>query len=105
MAITTISANLPTDIKDVHIQNYINGEWAPPTNGLFLDKCNPATGQVIAQIPDSASADVDNAAKAAKAAFPLWSKTPVSERVAILLPIADLIDKNSSILGTFESLD
>ncbi|KAI7820763.1 Aldehyde/histidinol dehydrogenase [Kickxella alabastrina] len=76
MAITTISANLPTNIKDVHIQNYINGEWAPPTMAL------------ISQIPDSASADVDNAVKAAKAAFPLWSKTP-----------------NSSILGTFESLD
>ncbi|KAJ1884851.1 hypothetical protein LPJ66_010410, partial [Kickxella alabastrina] len=90
---------------DVHIQNYINGEWAPPTNGLFLDKYNPATGQVILQIPDSASADVDNAVKAVKAAFPLWSKTPVSERAAILLRIADLIDENSSILGTFESLD
>ena len=51
----------------IKLKNYINGEFVDSTSEL--DSVNPATGEVIAKLPDSTDKDVDAAVKAAKAAF------------------------------------
>jgi aldehyde dehydrogenase (NAD+) len=60
---------------------YINGEWVPSTGTGTIDVINPATEEVMGRIPDGTAEDVDRAAKAAAAAFPAWSQTPLEERV------------------------
>lgn len=71
----------------------------------FIDNYNPATGAVSGQIPDSGEQDIELAVKAAKAAFPGWSTTPVEERFMILNRIATLIDKNLDSLALAETTD
>jgi acyl-CoA reductase-like NAD-dependent aldehyde dehydrogenase len=64
---------------------YINGQWVVPSRGTTsIDVLGAATGEVIATIPDASAEDVDAAVAAAKAAFPAWSQTPLSQRLELL---------------------
>lgn len=85
--------------------NFIDNAFVPPRGGAYIDDIEPATGEVIAQIPDSDGQDVDDAVQAAKRAFPAWSKTPVAERSRLLLKLADLIEQNLDELAKLESRD
>ncbi|CAN5389875.1 aldehyde dehydrogenase [soil metagenome] len=87
------------------ITNYINGEFVPPQSGNYIDNYNPAEGKIYSLIPDSDEKDVAVATDAAKAAFPLWSTMQVEKRSAILLKIADLIDRDFEKLALAESID
>ena len=49
--------------------------------------------------------DVDEAVKAAWAAFDSWKKVTTNERAAILNKIADIIDENTEHLAMVESMD
>lgn len=89
----------------MRVSNFINGAFVAPQSGAYLDDIAPATGEVIAQIPDSDREDVDAAVDAAKRAFPQWSRRPAAERSRILLKIADLIEQNLDELARLESLD
>jgi aminomuconate-semialdehyde/2-hydroxymuconate-6-semialdehyde dehydrogenase len=85
--------------------NFINGAFVPPRAGAYLDDIAPATGEVLAQIPDSDRDDVADAVRAAKAAFPAWSKTPAETRSRLLLKLADLIEQHLDELALLESED
>ena len=87
------------------IQNYIDGQLVAPLSGKYIDNYNPAEGKVYSLIPDSDAADIQKAVDAAKAAFPIWSKTPVSERSRVMQKIADLIEDNLDRLALAESTD
>ncbi len=63
---------------------YINGEWIPGASGDFIEVENPATLEKFAKVPAGNGVDVDKAAKAAHAAFPAWSATPLSDRIALM---------------------
>lgn len=87
------------------IQNFINGRLVAPTSGQYLDNFDPSRGAVYSQIPNSDAADVQQAVDAAAQAFPAWSTTSKEERMAIMLRIADLIDRNLDKLAAAESQD
>ena len=53
--------------------NYIGGNWTSSASDLAIDVLNPATEQVIDQVPAGHEADVDEAVRAAAAALPSWS--------------------------------
>jgi aminomuconate-semialdehyde/2-hydroxymuconate-6-semialdehyde dehydrogenase len=89
----------------MQIANFINGEFVPPRSGDYFDDINPATAEVIARIPDSDEGDIDDAVRAAKAAFPAWSRMPAAERSNLLLKLADLIEQNLDELARSESID
>src|SRR5579863_7571191 len=69
---------------------YINGEWVAPIERRLFDVINPATEEPIAQISMGSAADVDRAVKAAKAAFPSYSRTSREERLAMLQKIVEV---------------
>lgn len=87
------------------IQNFIGGQMVPPSTEEYLDSINPATGQVLAQVPRSNAQDVEQAFQAAKQAFPLWSEWPKEKRSACLMKLADLIEANLNRLAEAESQD
>jgi aminomuconate-semialdehyde/2-hydroxymuconate-6-semialdehyde dehydrogenase len=89
----------------MRIANFVGGHFLAPQSGRYLEDLNPATGEVMAEIPDSERADVDDAVAAAKAAFPSWSRTPAAQRSRLLLRLADLIEANLEELATLESDD
>ncbi len=87
------------------LTNYIDGCQVPPATGEYLPNLEPATGQALAEIPDSTAADVDGAALAAERAFPAWSHLPAAERSRIIGRIADLIERDQDQLARLESQD
>lgn len=87
------------------LSNYIDGELTPPASSLYIENINPAEGKVYSFIPDSDNRDVENAAQAARRAFKDWSETSADKRCAILLKIADLIDRDLDKLALAESVD
>ncbi len=89
----------------MQIQNYINGKFADPIAGHWLDNIEPATGKAYGKLPASDAQDVDAAVSAAKAAFPAWSRTPVEERSRILDRIADLLERDLETFARAESID
>lgn len=89
----------------MHLANFIDGQFVAPVSGEYFDDLCPATGDVLARIPDSDARDVANAVDAAKRAFPAWSTTRAEERSRILLKLADLIEQNLDELARLESDD
>lgn len=87
------------------ILNYVDGELLTPISNNYIDNYNPAKGEVYSWIPDSDAKDVELATKAAKSAFPNWSKTSKDTRSKIMYRIADLIEKNLEALALAESID
>src|SRR5436309_7927392 len=68
-----------------------------------MDILNPATAEVIEQVPAGTAEDVDAAVERAKAALPGWLESTPAERAEILLKLADLIDANADELARIES--
>jgi len=89
----------------MQILNYINGTLQPAKNQQWLANIEPATGQVYSELPDSDASDVNDAITAAENAFDSWAKLPSEKRSAILLRIADLIDRDAEFLAQAESKD
>ena len=77
-------------------KSLINGKLVPGV--ARLDVINPATEEVLAEAPRADRAQLDEAVAAAKAAFPAWSATPLRERGALLVKLADALeaDRTSS---------
>ncbi|MFI6082968.1 aldehyde dehydrogenase family protein [Streptomyces sp. NPDC051217] len=63
--------------------HWIDGR-AVPFDGPLIEVVNPATGDVVAAVPDGTAADVDRAVEAAGAAFPGWAATDPAERAAVI---------------------
>src|SRR5262245_51985614 len=57
-----------------------------------LDVINPATGQILAAAPRADGAQLAQAVAAAKTAFPAWSASPLRQRAALLVKLADALE-------------
>ena len=87
------------------ILNYINGQLVEPVSKSFIDNIDPSVGATYSLIPDSDEKDIAHAVEAAKKAFDGWAGMQVEKRSAILLKIADLIDRDFEKLAMAESID
>lgn len=102
-------AQAPEGVK-VEIQakygHFINGEFVDPSSGKYMDTENPATGERLAKIAVGNEADVDNAVKAARAAFNgEWGKMSGRQRGQFLFRIARIIQERSRELAILETMD
>jgi 1-pyrroline dehydrogenase len=84
-------------------QNLIGGEWVDSAAGETMEVLNPATGDVIAEVPQATAEDVDRAVQAAKKALPEWLETTPAERAEALLKLAAAIDDHADELAELES--
>lgn len=82
----------------------INGELVAGA-GEALDILDPATGEAVVSVPEASEEQVDAAVRAADEAFDGWAHTTPGERSAMLLHLADEIEKASDELGELESID
>jgi aldehyde dehydrogenase (NAD+) len=82
---------------------YINGQFEPPSSGLYFDSTSPADGSVVAHVAQGNTEDVDRAVRAAYAARRGWAETNPMERGRILRRLADLLVQNAAHLGKLES--
>lgn len=88
-------------------QAFIGGKYVAAKSGKTFDRINPATGQSLAKIAECDAADVDAAAKAARAAFDkgVWRNEAPAKRKKVLLKFAELINKHRDELALLETLD
>ncbi|GED48169.1 methylmalonate-semialdehyde dehydrogenase (CoA acylating) [Carnobacterium maltaromaticum] len=76
------------------LKNYINGEWVNSQTSNYEDVLNPATKEIICQVPLSTKEDVELATKASLAAFEKWKNVAVPRRARILFKFQELITRN-----------
>jgi aldehyde dehydrogenase (NAD+) len=85
----------------------IDGQWVDASK--HFDTINPATGEVLTQVPEASAGDVDRAVAAARHAFEdrggSWRKLSASERGRLIWKLADLVEKNIDELAELETLD
>jgi malonate-semialdehyde dehydrogenase (acetylating)/methylmalonate-semialdehyde dehydrogenase len=74
--------------------NYVNGGWQKSVAAEALKVLNPASAVVLAEVPLSPAAEVDQAVSAALKAFASWRRTPVGERIQPLFKLKALLDEN-----------
>ena len=72
----------------------INGEFVQSRTTEWRNVINPATQEVLAQVPMATVEEVDAAVAAAKSAFASWKKTPIGTRARVFLKLQQLIRDN-----------
>jgi 1-pyrroline dehydrogenase len=93
---------MATAIKKAEM--FVGGKWVDSASGETQQVWNPATGEVIAEVPKATAEDVNRAVEAAKKAFgETWSDSTPGERMGMLLKVADAIDENAEELGRIEA--
>lgn len=89
-ALSTATGLQLADPKLFRSQAYIDGAWAMADGGALIDVINPATGGVLAQVPNMGAAETERAIKAAAAALPAWRGMLAEQRGRILRKWAEL---------------
>jgi len=82
------------------LQNYAGGQWVDAAPAEWGTVSNPATGEVLAEVPYSGAGDVDRAVTAARAAFPTWSERPPLERARYLFKVKNIMEDHFEELAT-----
>ena len=85
--------NKPAEMKVQTVPVWINGKPLNPS-GRYGDVYNPATGQVTKQVVFADSKVIDDAVKAAAAAFPAWRDTPPLRRARVMQEFLFLLKKH-----------
>ncbi len=84
----------------------IGGRWEAAASGKTFETRNPATGGLLALVPEGEAEDVDRAVAAARAAFEgPWRRMKPDERQALMHKLADLIDAHYDELAWLDTLD
>ncbi|APH74340.1 5-carboxymethyl-2-hydroxymuconate semialdehyde dehydrogenase [Aquibium oceanicum] len=87
------------------VLNQIGGEAVPARDGATFESLSPVDLKPLATVARSTAADVDLAAKAAKAAFPAWAAMPGEARKKLLHRIADAIESRAEEIALVECMD
>ena len=95
MSSATITAN----------QLFINNEWRPSSSGKTMPVVNPATEEVIAEVPSADRGDVDLAVAAARAALAgPWSKLSARERGRLVRRLGERLMERADDVARLETL-
>jgi malonate-semialdehyde dehydrogenase (acetylating)/methylmalonate-semialdehyde dehydrogenase len=81
-------------MKYSSVQNFINGQFVNASSSRILPVISPVDGNPLSSVPMSTAKDVDEAVKAARAAFPIWSHMPIKERVQVFFRYKTLLEQN-----------
>jgi aldehyde dehydrogenase (NAD+) len=85
--------------------SFIDGAWAKPASGEYLETSDPSCGDSLAEVAAANAVDVDSAVAAARRALPGWQSLSGHERARYLYAIARQVQKHSRRLAVLESMD
>jgi phenylacetaldehyde dehydrogenase len=110
VATASIDTRLNSKTADFVTHNHrmlIGGKFVNAASGKTFPVYDPATGEVITQVPEAESADVDAAVHAARKAFDegAWPRMTASQRGRLLWKLADLLEANLEEFAELESID
>ena len=75
------------------VRNYVAGQFVN-SSAKNLEVISPLDGSLLSTMPLSGTAELDEAVKSAKQAFPAWSSMPIKERVQIFYRYKTLLEQN-----------
>jgi malonate-semialdehyde dehydrogenase (acetylating)/methylmalonate-semialdehyde dehydrogenase len=81
------------------LKNFVGGEWIDADAASTQEVRNPATGQVIAEVPMGGQADVDRAVASAKEAYQSWRRVPPVQRARYLFQLKFLLEERAEDLA------
>ncbi|XP_065870140.1 methylmalonate-semialdehyde dehydrogenase [acylating], mitochondrial isoform X4 [Euphorbia lathyris] len=80
--------------KSLRVPNLIGGSFVDSQSSSAIDVINPATQEVVSQVPLTTNEEFKAAVSAAKQAFPSWRSTPVTTRQRMMLKLQELIRRD-----------
>lgn len=86
------------------LKNYVGGEWVE-SKGELQDVIDPGTCKVIAKVPFSTKAEVDEAVKLAEKAYPEWRKTTPLARARCLFRLKEALEENFEELSRIQTME
>ena len=81
------------------LKNFINGEWVESKTNKYENVYNPATKEVLAEVPISTAEDFEEAVQTAKAAQEKWAKVSVARRARVLFRYHNLLEEHQEELA------
>jgi malonate-semialdehyde dehydrogenase (acetylating) / methylmalonate-semialdehyde dehydrogenase len=96
---------VPTSTDVRTLANHIGGAWASASGDATLEDRDPATGELLAQVPLSTAADVDAAVTAARAALPGWRRTSPMVRARAVMALRDVLYEHQAELAELVARD
>jgi succinate-semialdehyde dehydrogenase/glutarate-semialdehyde dehydrogenase len=99
VAVTTVESDL------LRRQAYVDGKWVDADSGETFPVANPATGEVLAEVPRMGAAETARAIAAAKRALPEWKHRTAKERARLLRRLADLMIEHDEELARLMVLE
>ena len=84
---------------------YVDGKWVQAASGGTVGVDNPATGEIIGNVPKLSGAETRHAIEAANAAFKSWSARTAKERAIVLRKWFDLMMENQEDLARLMTLE
>ncbi|MDQ3236107.1 MAG: aldehyde dehydrogenase [Actinomycetota bacterium] len=105
MASQLVEAPKSGEVRDYKM--LVGGEWVDARSGKTFESVNPYTGRAWATVPEADDDDVDQAVRAARAAFDEgpWGKMTGTERARLMRRLADLLAENAQEIAAIESTD
>jgi malonate-semialdehyde dehydrogenase (acetylating)/methylmalonate-semialdehyde dehydrogenase len=85
-----LAAQAPT------VKLLLDGKFIESRTGEWHDVVNPATQEVLAQVPYATDAEINAAVASAKAAYKTWKNTPIAARARIMLKLQALVREHTS---------
>src|SRR5712671_7263486 len=87
-------------------QLLIDGQWVDAESGKTFATPNPSTGEILAEVAEADTADIDKAVAAARRAFEgKWSKISARDRGRLLYKLSQLIEQHAPELAALETQD
>ena len=86
-------------VTATRVPHYINGVWIDSKSTEWQEVINPATGEVLAQVPLANALEVNAAIEAAASAYPAWRQTPPEDRIQPLFKLKQLLEDHLDELG------
>ncbi|MDL5353055.1 NAD-dependent succinate-semialdehyde dehydrogenase [Microbacterium sp. zg-YB36] len=106
MTIVTENSTAAAEIyASARLGLYIDGQWRDGADGRTFDVLNPATGEVIGQVPRAEARDLDDALAAAERAFPLWRDTSAFDKSRILMKATALLRERAGEIGRLMAIE
>ena len=81
------------------LRNFVDGTWLDSGATETLPVLNPASAEVLAEVPLSRAGEVDQAVKAAGKAYLEWGRRPAGDRIQPLFKLKSLLEDNLDALA------
>ena len=91
--------------KDNVTAHHVNGEACRGDSGKTFENLTPVDNMPIGAIAEGSAGDIDLACRAARDAFPDWSRSPAKQRRKVLNHFADLVEQRAEEIALVESMD